>query len=70
MRLDATMSNSRPPEPPDPPDETGDPEALDRQRVLGAHLRILFDDIVGEGVPDEFTDLLDRLGSAEPTDGR
>ena len=69
MRLDATMSNSRPPEPPDPPDDTGDPEALERQRVLGARLRDLFDDIVEEVVPDEFTDLLNRLGGAEPTDG-
>lgn len=43
------------------------PDALDpataktRQRMIGDKLRNLFDDVVEEGVPETFSDLLDRL---------
>jgi len=40
----------------------GDPEAIERQRVLGARLRSLFEEVVEEPVPDEFKALLDKLG--------
>ena len=62
------MNKSRPSEPKTPRGNKGspaDPEALDRQRVLGARLRSLFDDVVDEPVPDEFKSLLDRLDDAE-----
>ena len=59
------MNNITPPEP-ELPDEANDPEALERQRMLGARLRALFDNVVEEPVPDDFLDLLDRLdGDAE-----
>ncbi len=32
-----------------------------RQRAIGRQLRGLFDDVVAEGIPDEFDDLLDQL---------
>jgi hypothetical protein len=61
VRLDAAMTNTTTPDP-DIPDEASDPEALERQRVLGSRLRALFDDIVEEPVPDDFLELLNRLG--------
>ena len=36
-----------------------------RQRAIGRRLRGLFDDIVAEGVPDEFDELLERLEESE-----
>jgi hypothetical protein len=36
-----------------------DPEALDRQRMIGARLGELWE--VDEGIPDEFLDLLNKL---------
>lgn len=36
-----------------------------RQRAIGRQLRGLFDDVVAEGVPSEFEDLLDRLHERE-----
>jgi hypothetical protein len=49
-------------------DGAGDPEALDRQRVLGSRLKQIFDHVVDETVPDDLLDLLDQLdkGSAPP----
>lgn len=40
-----------------------------RQRAIGRHLRNLFDDVVAEGVPGEFEDLLDRLRDREEAAG-
>lgn len=42
-----------------------DPEALERQRVLGDRLRSLFDDVIKEDIPDEFTALLAQLDDQE-----
>ena len=36
-----------------------------RQRVIGNQLRGLYDDVVQEGVPDEFDSLLDQLEEQE-----
>lgn len=44
-----------------PPEDAGDPEALERQRVLGSRLKQIFDHVVDESVPDDFLDLLDQL---------
>ncbi len=44
-----------------PLDDSGDPEALERQRVLGSRLKQMFDHVVDENVPDDFMDLLDQL---------
>ncbi|MES1202905.1 MAG: NepR family anti-sigma factor [Pseudomonadota bacterium] len=51
-----------------PLDGTGDPEALERQRVLGSRLKQIFDHVVDETVPDDLLDQLDQLdkGSAAP----
>lgn len=48
-----------------PPHETGDPEALERQRVLGTRLKQMFDHVADEPVPDDFMDLLDKLDGAK-----
>jgi hypothetical protein len=37
----------------------GDPEALDRQRMIGARLGELWE--VDESIPDDFLDLLNKL---------
>ena len=39
----------------------------DAQAKLGQQLRVMFDEVVSEGVPDRFNDLLRRLD--EPNDG-
>lgn len=44
-----------------PPIDETDPEALERQRVLGSRLKQMFDHVVDESVPDDFMDLLDKL---------
>jgi hypothetical protein len=51
-----------------PLDGARDPEALERQRVLGSRLKQIFDHVVDETVPDDLLDLLDQLdkGSAAP----
>jgi hypothetical protein len=55
------MTDTR--DPPDGPDdddlEGHDPEALERQRILGAQLGKLWD--IEEGIPDDFKDLLDKF---------
>jgi hypothetical protein len=37
----------------------------DAQAKIGTQLRAMYDDIVKQGVPDRFTDLLNRLDAAE-----
>lgn len=66
MHTVSTMADQRDEGP--PLDGTGDPEALERQRVLGARLKQIFDHVVDETVPDDLLDLLDQLdkGSAGP----
>ena len=44
-----------------PPIDETEPEALERQRVLGSRLKQMFDHVVDESVPDDFLDLLDKL---------
>ncbi|MFP4518179.1 MAG: NepR family anti-sigma factor [Oceanicaulis sp.] len=39
--------------------------ARERQRLIGRRLQSFFDDTIQEGVPDEFSKLLDRLDEAE-----
>ena len=67
VRLDAAMPNTPKPEP-ELPEEASDPEALDRQRVLGARLRALFDHVVAEPMPEDLQALLDGLDD-EPGPG-
>ncbi|MHA6288180.1 NepR family anti-sigma factor [Maricaulis sp. CAU 1757] len=43
------------------PDAVDPATAKTRQRMLGDKLRDLFDDVVEEGVPETFNDLLDQL---------
>ena len=50
--------NSRDPRSPDAVDPA---TAKTRQKMLGDKLRDLFDDVVDEGVPDSFSDLLEQL---------
>lgn len=45
-------------------------EARLRQQAIGAKLRQMFDDVVNEPVPDEFLDILRRIDTAEPENGR
>ncbi len=44
-----------------PLDDSGAPEAMERQRVLGSRLKQMFDHVVDENVPDDLMDLLDQL---------
>jgi hypothetical protein len=53
-----------------PLDESGDPEALERQRVLGTRLKQLFDHVVDESVPNDLLDLLDQLDSGASPKGK
>jgi hypothetical protein len=63
------MTDTRKPGPPERLEEgqvdtggdapQGDPEALERQRMIGARLGELWE--VDEAIPDEFLDLLDKL---------
>lgn len=39
--------------------------ARERQRLIGRRLQSFFDDTIQEGVPDEFSKLLDQLDEAE-----
>ncbi|MCJ8142766.1 hypothetical protein MKI84_07530 [Ancylobacter sp. A5.8] len=42
----------------------------DIQAKIGQHLRAMYDDVVRQGVPDRFLDLLSRLDEpAAPKDG-
>lgn len=50
------------------PRATGDSSLRARQKVIGAGLKRLFDDVVDETVPDDFMDLLAKFddGDAGP----
>lgn len=39
--------------------------ARERQRLIGRRLQSFFDDTIQEGVPEEFSKLLDQLDEAE-----
>jgi hypothetical protein len=41
----------------------------DVQARLGQQLRAMYDDVVGQGVPDRFADLLNRIDSNGNKDG-
>ena len=42
----------------------------DVQSKIGQQLRAMYDDVVGEGVPDRFTEMLQRLDAQkEPKEG-
>lgn len=45
---------------------TGDSSLRARQKVIGAGLKRLFDDVVDESVPDDFMDLLAKFDDGEP----
>lgn len=60
-------------------DDKPDVQALkSRQRVIGARLQAVYEDVVRQGVPDDLQQLLARLddlddqpsGDDEPSDGR
>ena len=40
------------------------------QARLGQHLRTMYDDVVSEGVPDRFADLINRLKPDGTKDGQ
>jgi hypothetical protein len=41
----------------------------DVQARLGQQLRAMYDDVVGQGVPDRFAELLNRIDSNRSKDG-
>jgi len=45
---------------------SGDGSLRARQKVIGAGLKRLFDDVVDENVPDDFMDLLAKFDEREP----
>jgi hypothetical protein len=51
---------------------TAKPAKLGRdvQARLGQQLRAMYDDVLNQGVPDRFTDLLNRLENNEGKDGQ
>ena len=53
-----------------PTDDSGDPEALERQRVLGSRLKQMFDHVADETIPDDFLDLLDQLDKGSSSQSR
>ena len=72
------MMNERKPSGPDTPMEatttrqkkpTSKPKlSRDVQARLGQQLRAMYDDVVSQGVPDRFTELLNRLDGDENKD--
>ena len=42
----------------------------DVQARLGQQLRAMYDEVVNQGVPDRFNELIDRLDDGEKKDGR
>lgn len=42
----------------------------DIQAKIGQQLRALYDDVVNQGVPDRFADLLDRLDKPDDKESR
>jgi hypothetical protein len=63
------MSTRKPGQPPDEmhtdPTRANRPSGLNReiQTKIGQQLRAMYDDVVQEGVPDRFAELLSRLDS-------
>lgn len=51
------------------PRGTGDSSLRARQKVIGAGLKRLFDDVVDESVPDDFMDLLSKFDEGETGSG-
>lgn len=50
------------------PDEKPGAKAVkNRQRVIGARLQAMYDDVVRQGVPDDFEQLLSALDDLEDT---
>lgn len=47
------------------PEKSGADDARERQRLIGRRLQTFFDDTIQEGVPEEFSKLLDQLDKAE-----
>ncbi len=45
---------------------SGDSSLRARQKVIGAGLKRLFDDVVDESVPDDFMDLLAKFDEGDP----
>jgi hypothetical protein len=75
------MSERKPSGPDDDPMETAStrtrkpqakPAKLSRdvQARLGQQLRAMYDDVVSQGVPDRFTELLNRLEADKDKDSR
>jgi len=42
----------------------------DVQARLGQQLRAMYDEVVSQGVPDRFTDLLNRIDGNKPKEGQ
>ncbi len=62
---------------PQPPMDTGTTPGKsdaklgrDIQAKIGQQLRALYDDVVNQGVPDRFADLLNRLDKPDDKDSR
>lgn len=51
------------------PKGTGDSSLRARQKVIGAGLKRLFDDVVDESVPDDFMDLLAKFDDGDQGSG-
>jgi hypothetical protein len=71
------MNDQKPPKPGKGPMEAAaTPEknkgSLDRevQAKIGQQLRSLYNDVVNEGVPNRFADLLNRLGKDNDTESK
>ena len=62
---------NRKPAKPSPPASWNQPGALNReiQNKIGDQLRAMHDDIVKQGVPDRFVDLLSRLDASKEDKG-
>ena len=52
------------------PDKTDAKLGRDIQAKIGQQLRALYDDVVNQGVPDRFAELLDRLGKQDDKEHR
>lgn len=51
-------------------DDKPDAQAVkSRQRVIGARLQAMYDDVVRQGVPDDFEQMLAALDELEETPG-
>ena len=64
---DRKSTGSRPPPPSDDADSKKPQLSPEIQGKIGQQLRKIYDDMVTQGVPDRFADLLNRLD--KPNDG-